>query len=385
MNVAPFDAARAHIGDDAIRAWAYIAPDADASSGPLADLACGIKDIIDVAGMPTRFGVDFRDTHPTVDAACVAALRAAGATIVGKTVTTPFAYIDPAPTLNPHDPTRTPGGSSSGSAAAVAAGHVPFALGTQTVGSVLRPASFCGVVGFKPTHGRIATAGVSPEAPSLDHVGVIACDVPTAARVARVLMPDLGSVTVPAAPRLLVDSALFAGDYGDEARVAVEAFAARCAAGGASVVRGDLAPIASRALAALDTILAYEAHVSYGFLRDRHTPPQVVALVRRGALVAGPAYRAALAERETMRPELARSFAEVDAFALICVGPAPGRETTGKPSALGPWSFFGVPALTFPIARSAAGLPIGVQIVAARGRDAQLLALAERLAEFAPG
>ena len=143
---------------DPFKAWVVRREpaDADGRSGlPLAGMQFGVKDIIDVAGFPTSYGVDFITTHPLADAWCVSALRAAGAVPIGKTHTTAFAFRDPAITRNPRDPSRSPGGSSAGSAAAVAAGDVPFALGTQTLGSVVRPAAYCGIVGYKPTWGRI--------------------------------------------------------------------------------------------------------------------------------------------------------------------------------------------------------------------------------------
>ncbi|MGH7716925.1 MAG: amidase family protein [Vulcanimicrobiaceae bacterium] len=176
---------------------AWVVRNEDAAPGAI---TFGVKDVIDVAGFPTAHGVDYATTHPHVDAWCVALLRAAGMVPIGKTHTTPFALRDPAITRNPRNPTRSPGGSSAGSAAAVAAGDVPFALGTQTGGSVLRPAAYCGVVAFKPTWGRIPTLGVAPSAPSLDTIGIIADSVTTARHAAEALIPldDL----VPPSPRI---------------------------------------------------------------------------------------------------------------------------------------------------------------------------------------
>jgi Asp-tRNA(Asn)/Glu-tRNA(Gln) amidotransferase A subunit family amidase len=364
--------------DRELKAWVFIDPNtAPVREGPLAGLTCGIKDIIDVAGMPTRFGVDFHDTYPTVDAPCVAALRAAGATILGKTHTTAFAYLDPAPTRNPHDAARTPGGSSAGSAAAVAARHVDFALGTQTVGSVLRPASFCGVVGFKPSYGRIATGGIIPLAPSCDHVGIIAREAGVIIRVAQVLIPDFGPTTAPARPRIAVDSELFCERYGDEARAALNEFV-RGLGGEADVVPRDLGVVARATLPPLRTIVAFEAAQSLSFLRDRDEPPEICALVRRGAAITQTEYREALDRRTELSASLASLFAGVDALLTICAGPAPARETTGDSTAQAPWSFLRTPSVTFPIARSCDGLPIGAQLVAPADMDAHLLALAER-------
>lgn len=365
------------IDDTDIRAWAYLADKAEPhGDGLLAGLECGIKDIIDVAGMPTSFGVDFRTVRPERDAWCVARLREAGAVIRGKTVTTPFAFRDPPVTRNPWNADRTPGGSSSGSAAAVAAGHVPFAIGTQTIGSVLRPASFCGVVGFKPTYGLIATSGVSPLAPSLDHVGVLARDVATALRVAQALgVAAGGSLSTP--PRIGVDLVLNAERYGLDARDAAAGGLATCAARGAELLVLDAGSIAERAMSALDPILAFEMHRSLGFLMtEPRTPPEVERVVRRGATVPRDAYEGALARREAMRGEAAALFENCDVLALLCAGAAPSREGTGDPAGQGPWSFFGLPALALPVGRSAEGLPLSLQVVAPSGADEKVLAVA---------
>ncbi len=364
------------IDDRELRAWAYLAPEEDAArSGPLADLDCGIKDVIDVARMPTAFGVDFHRTNPERDAWCVAHLREAGAAIRGKTQTTPFAFRDPPVTRNPWNPERTPGGSSSGSAVAVAAGHVAFAIGTQTLGSVLRPASFCGVVGFKPTFGAVLTEGVAPLASSLDHVGVLARDVATLTRVACVLQPDL-KVSGPYPPRLRVDLALNAELYGEPARAAAQKVLETCLERGATLSRSDVAPLAARAIETAGTILEYEAHRSLHFLLDEpRTPSSVAALIHRGAAVKPERYEAARAQREAMRAELPALFEGCDALALLCVGPAPPRDTTGDPAGQTPWTFFGLPSISIPIGRDADGLPLSIQLVAQAGSDGSLLAL----------
>ena len=367
-----------------VEAWVFVDPDPQRDGvGSLAGLTCGVKDIIDVRGMPTRYGVDFHERHPSEDAPCVASLRGAGAAIMGKTHSTAFAYLDPSPTRNPHDPERTPGGSSAGSAAAVAAGEIDFALGSQTVGSVLRPASFCGVVGFKPSYGRISLVGVSPLAPSFDHIGIIASKVGIAARVAHALMPDLAPTSEPARPSIAVDTELFAERYGDEARAALERFVRRLT-DEADVVPRDLGSVARETLAPLATCVAYEAAATLSFLLEREHPPEICALVRRGAAIDEATYRAALDRREELRLQLPALFAGVDALLTICAGPAPTRETTGDATAQAPWSFFGTPSITLPADRSRDGLPIGVQLVAPTGMDAQLLAIAERFERLGP-
>src|SRR6267142_4796154 len=215
--------ARIHTMDGELRAWAHV----DAAGalaiareresevragrlrGPLHGVAVGVKDVFDVAGMPTTGGArSFAHTRPTVDAAAVARIRAAGAIVLGKTVTTEFAYRDPAPTRNPWNHGHTPGGSSAGSAAAVAARMAPLALGSQTVGSVLRPAAYCGVVGFKGTHGLVPVGGVIPLAWSLDHVGVLARSVADAALAMSVLAGRDLSPSSLSSPRLALAPAL---------------------------------------------------------------------------------------------------------------------------------------------------------------------------------
>ena len=365
------------IDDRELRAWACLAPKEDEQrAGPLADLECGVKDNIDVAAMPTSFGVDFRTVLPERDAWCVARLREHGAAIRGKTAATAFAYRDPAATRNPWHPERTPGGSSSGSAAAVAANHVDFALGTQTLGSVLRPASFCGVVGFKPTYGTISTDGVWPLASSLDHVGILARDVATAARVARTLVPGLNEVETQL-PRLRADLALNSGRYGQAAHDAAAAALARCLAGGAEVESGDFTSFAERAMAAADSIMAYEMYETLGFLLDEpRAPREVLAMVRRGSLIPRDTYERARATQTTLRAEVATLFAGCDALALLCAGPAPPRETTGDAAGQAPWTLCGVPSISIPIGFDADGLPLSLQLVAPAGADATLLAIA---------
>ncbi len=381
-----------------------------AAGAPLAGMIAGVKDIFDVAGMPTRRGmpagtasadddaVAERDAPAECDAVAVARLRAAGAVVLGKTQSTPYAWLDPAPTRNPHDPSRTPGGSSAGSAAAVAAGHCTVALGSQTAGSTIRPASFCGVVGFKPTFGRISTAGVMPLAPSLDHVGIFASSVAGAAAVARALDPSLAlappsasesaSGTSPAAVRAAPLRLRFivsdlADDHAVEptTRAAVERAAAALRAAGCDVGIAPLPDAVRRGGELLPTVAAYESVAAHGAtwraLGDR-LPPHLRALLAQGEATPRAAYEAALAERERLRPEITRIFADTDLLLMPCApGEAPDRATTGDARYVRTWTFFGLPAIAVPV--SGARLPVGVQLVAPLGADELLLAAAERL------
>ncbi len=390
---AALDAALAAIArtEPQLQAWVEIdEPGARAQAArvpagaPLAGMVAGVKDIFDVAGLPTRRGMPIGVLPEHVaehDAVAVARLRAAGAVVLGKTQSTPYAWLDPAPTRNPHDPGRTPGGSSAGSAAAVAAGHCTVALGSQTAGSTVRPASFCGVVGYKPSFGRIPTAGVMPLAPSLDHVGIFAGRVADAAAVARALDPSLAAPARTARLRFVVSE--LDGDRDAEpatrAALARAAAAVRATADELGSIR--LPDAVARGGELLATVVAYETVAAHGAtwraLGER-LPPHLRALLARGEATPAAAYEAALAERESLRPAVARVFAAADVLLMPCaLGEAPERTGTGDARYVRPWTFYGLPALALPVA--AARLPVGVQLVAAAGADALLLAAAERL------
>ncbi|HSE05091.1 MAG TPA: amidase [Methylomirabilota bacterium] len=357
--------------------------------GPLHGVPVGIKDIFHVAGMTTTCGAApaFHTVAPE-DAVAVARLRAAGAIILGKTHTTEFAYFEPGPTRNPWNSVHTPGGSSSGSAAAVAARMAPLALGTQTVGSVLRPAAYCGVVGFKGTHGLIPTEGVVPLAWSLDHVGLFARAV---ADVALAVGPLAGRpfAGTPRPPRLalapeLVDRAT------PETAAQVRATAERLARAGALVEEVKLPASFADVHAAGRAVLQVEAATYHENLYRAHAAayrPRTRELIAGGlarpAVAHVRAQRARLAFREEVMPLLAAH----DAL-LSPTAPAPAPEgigATGDPWFCAPWSFAGVPACSLPTGVSPLGLPHAVQLVAAADRDADLLAVAawcERVVDF---
>jgi Asp-tRNA(Asn)/Glu-tRNA(Gln) amidotransferase A subunit family amidase len=349
--------------------------------GPLHGVPVGVKDIFDVAGMPTTGGAkSFAHTRPSADAASVARIRAAGAIVLGKTVTTEFAYRDPAPTRNPWNHSHTPGGSSAGSAAAVAARMTPLALGSQTVGSVLRPAAYCGVVGFKGTHGLVPVTGVIPLAWSLDHVGVLTRSVGDAALAMSVLAGRDLEPSAVSAPRLAVAPELLAR-ASREVAAQIEAAADAFARAGATVSKIEL-PASLRDLAAAGlTVLEAEAAAYHEPRFAEHAGqygPEMRSLVEAGLRVSATAYvnanRARLAFRDEVMPLLAAHDA------LLCpTAPAPapaGLGSTGDGSLCSPWSNTGVPAITLPSGMASSGLPHAIQLVQAAGGSSRLLGVA---------
>jgi Asp-tRNA(Asn)/Glu-tRNA(Gln) amidotransferase A subunit family amidase len=381
--------------DGEIGAWAHVDPSAalaDARSrdedrragrpmGPLHGIPVGIKDIVDVAGMPTtNGGPPFAHSRPAHDAALVTRLRGAGAVILGKTVATPFAYRDPAATRNPWALDHTPGGSSSGSAAAVAAGHVPVAIGTQTIGSILRPAAFCGVVGLKGDHGDVPLDGVLPLSPSLDHAGPIARSVLDVALVGQVLRArniDAASVDRPrlVAPPELLDLAE------PRSRSRVERAVAALEDAGATVVREPIPEPLEPVLAAGAVILEAEAARQHASWFENHAdeyPPMMSSLVSAG-LGRSPAEAAAAQRtRAAFRLSIAPWLASFDALVSpVAPSAAPllGRGT-GDPTLCAPWSYAGIPAMSIPTGLDDDGLPLAIQLVAAPGTIDRLVSTA---------
>jgi len=345
-------------GDGEVRAWVQVAPQPPLADGPLRGIPFGAKDIIETCGMPTECGSALLAGRlGTRDAAVIRELRSMGAVLLGKTHTTAFASFDPAPTRNPRLPGHTPGGSSSGSAAAVAAGMVPFALGTQTLGSVLRPASYCGVCGFKPTYGRLPMEGVMPFAPSLDTLGLF---TGTAGDMACLWERSWGS------PKPVAELPPM-GQVG------------ALPATGLPVVSLKMPDGWGELLAAARLINDYKGARTHRELLARHGEAigaRLAELIRHGLALTEDEYAAARKHVEAMRGAMARVF---DAYPLLlsaaATGPAPeGLESTGDPSANAPWTALGVPAISVPIFRQAA--PLGLQITAAWGRDDELVAAA---------
>ena len=350
---------------------------------PLAGLPIGVKDIVDTAGMPTELGTPIhRGRVPGRNAAVVDRLVAAGAIVLGKTVTTEFAFYRPGKTRNPLDSRRTPGGSSSGSAAAVAAGMVPAALGTQTAGSVVRPASFCGVVGMKVTHAAVPLDGVSALAPSLDALGLFVRhpgDLPPLLQAVGAGAPEAGPPTRP--PRFLLCRTAQWSLAGPETRLGVEGFAGRLAAAGAAVAEPALPAEFDLLFEAQKTVMAAEAARTFEVLRrtrEADLSPVLLDLLRAGEAVPDSRYRAALDAAAWGREALARLLDGADAILTpAAIGEAPlGLESTGDPAFNRVWTLLGAPCLSLPAGVGPSGMPIGVQLVGRPGEDHALASVA---------
>lgn len=371
-----------------VKAWVCLDAEAartaaGASAGVLAGMPLGVKDVFDTLDWPTSYGSPLYAGHrPGQDAAAVALARAAGCVLPGKTVTTEFAYFHPGPTANPHNTDHTPGGSSSGSAAAVGAGMVPFALGTQTAGSVVRPAAFCGVVGYKPTFGTIATFGVKQFAWSLDTVGVFARDLADAALLAEVLS---GLLLRPSgetgSPRIGFYKAALWSSPSEAMAVTLEKVAAVAEAAGAQVTEVILPDACASLFEDQKLIMAYEgarslAHERRGKREALSTP--LLELTDAGARVDPNDYLQARARSRQARAALAALFQDVDVLLTPSApGAAPrGLEATGDPAFNRAWTLLGQPCVTLPAGRDPSGLPLGVQLVGGFDDDARLLAAA---------
>jgi Asp-tRNA(Asn)/Glu-tRNA(Gln) amidotransferase A subunit family amidase len=364
---------------------------------PLHGIPIGIKDIIHVAGMPTTMGSPAHEPRIAGETApVVARLIEAGAVILGKTVTSEFAYYHPRKTRNPWNPAHTPGGSSMGSAAAVAAGMACATLGTQTNGSVIRPAAFCGVVGFKPGHGASATRGMLAFAPTLDTVGVFARSTADAAALAAAMVGPqcrlAAEITPLARPPRLAAVRSPVWSVAEEAQR--EMFATNIKAlqrSGAAVEETELPARFAAAHAAQRTIMAREGAMNLGSIqRERRDRISAVlnGFLDEGAAISDATYREALEMRSRLQAEFARFAGEFDA---VVTPPAPGEAPatlveTGNPTFCTIWTLLGVPAISIPVGLGPRGLPLGLQIVAGAGREDALLAVAqycERVFPFA--
>ena len=406
--------ARVREVDEQVQAWTFLDPDyalaqaraADAwrsegrATGPLHGVPVGIKDIFDTADMPTENGsVLYSGRTPSRDATAVSMLRAAGAVIMGKTVTTEFAYFSPGKTRNPHNPEHTPGGSSSGSAAAVAAGMVPLALGSQTNGSTIRPAAYCGVIGFKPTHGLISRQGILTLSRTLDHVGLFARTIEDIALLAEQLVGyderDLDTrpraripfVAVAAEePPLPPMFAFVKTPYWERVdEDTKEGFAELIEQLSEQVEEIELLPSAIDAWELHRTIM--EAEMAANLVRewdkgrDRRSE-QLRALLERGRNVRAIDYQRALSRIAPIHESFVELFEQRYDVILTpaATGAAPrGLSSTGDPVFCTLWTLCGMPAISLPLLHNASGLPLGVQLVGPRNGDARLLRTARWL------
>lgn len=351
-----------------------------ASRPPLFGVPIGVKDIFHVDGFATRAGCRLPEEEiQGTESVAVTALRETGALILGKTVTTEFAYFAPGPTHNPHDLERTPGGSSSGSAAAVGAGLCPLTLGTQTIGSIGRPASFCGVVGFKPSYGRLSTDGVIPLAPSVDHVGFFTSDVGGAALVAGALLDDWRRTGDERQPIIGVPTGPYLERCQRQALVSFERGLERLESAGLGVRRvhamSDFQVTADRhrALVAAE---AAAVHADWYARFPQLYRQKTIELLEQGAIVTEAEITAALAGRRGLRDHLDELRAEmgIDVWASpAATGAAPmGICGTGDPIMNLPWTYAGLPTISLP-AEPVDGLPMGLQLAGAMGDDERLL------------
>ncbi|MEA2818976.1 MAG: hypothetical protein QOJ86_980 [Bradyrhizobium sp.] len=354
------------------------------NTGPLRGIAVGIKDIIDTTELPTEMGSPiYKGWQPRADAPVVAMLKAAGATIAGKTTTTGFASLDPTATRNPRNGGHTPGGSSSGSAAAVAAGMVPLALGTQTGGSVIRPASFCGVAAIKPSFRLLPTVGVKCFSWTLDTVGLFAAGVKDLAHGLSAmtnrpeLLPDAATRT----PRIGIVLQDFAGAPEAAGAEALRTAASAAERAGASVRDLALPEIVAEAWRIQPTVQDFEAHQALAWEYNVHhaaMPPLLCAKLDETAGILPAAYDEARGIAKRARDELAEIFADVDVLlTLSAPGAAPkGLLSTGDPRFNRLWTLMGVPCVNVPAIIADGGLPVGVQVIARFGDDAGALAAA---------
>ena len=399
--------------EERLGAWAHLDPDlaleqarqadkdqqAGNQLGPLHGVPVGVKDIIDTKDLPTEDGTVLHSgRQPLHDATVVANLRVAGAIILGKTVTTELAVYSPGKTCNPHDLTRTPGGSSSGSAAAVAAGMVPLAVGTQTNGSVIRPASFCGVYGFKPTYGLISRHGILQQSPPLDQVGVFARSIEDTALLAEALIgydpndratqpqvtPALSKVQAeepPVEPKLaFVKTPVW--DQADPS--SQEAFQELNDALGDSCEEVALPPMFDQAHGQhrliMEADLARSFAKEYGEGADQLSPI-LKEMIERGQQVLATEYNDAVAAIDVFQHGFSQIFEWQDAIVTpATAGEAPiGLESTGSPAFCTIWTLCGMPAISMPLLQGKDGMPLGVQLIGPRGDDARLLRTAQWL------
>ncbi len=381
-----------------VHAWAclneHVVEEAQArlelGQGP--SIPIGVKDIIDVRGLQTMMGTSFHDPAPqTRDAGSVAILRDAGCAVMGKTVTTELGHRHPGPTRNPRNLKHTPGGSSSGSAAAVADFMVPLSLGTQTSGSVIRPAAYCGVVGYKPTYNDFDKSGILANAPSMDTLGILARSVDDVYFLRQMLLENPAGNTCEAKFSDLTFGVLRATPWETaeaETLDLIEDFTGQLATQGARLVDVQIDQVVRRLLELHRLISGYEFRRAIAFERIHHLD-QLSPVLREGRLSDGhrvdiQEYQSAVHEVSILRSQLAQTFANVDILiAPSAVGPAPATlETTGDAAFSSAWSLAGNPAITLPLfSAGGSGMPIGCQFIAGFANDDLLLAASKGIME----
>jgi len=348
-------------------------------------MTIGVKDIFHAEGFTTRAGSQLPASElQGKEAVSVTKLKKAGALILGKTVTTEFAYFSPGSTRNPHNIEHTPGGSSSGSAAAVGAGLSTIALGTQTIGSVIRPAAFCGTVGFKPTYERIPRDGVIPLSPSFDHVGFFTPDVSAAKRVAGELIEDWENVDVDRKPTLGIPEGPYLACASDYALSCFDTTCKSLADAGYEIRRVPVMDDYLEVRARHDVIMSADAanvHKNWFKNYENLYSPKFTDLIGRGQAVTDIQLQVALEARTNFRNDMAQTMKEKNIDLWICpptVGPAPkGLEATGDPIMNLPWTQIGFPAIHIPTTKTENGLPMGLQLVGKWNEDESMLAWAE--------
>lgn len=374
--------------EEEVRAWAWIDPGQALVQARAADRAkprsrlhgipVGIKDVIDTFDMPTGYGSPIYNGHrPAADAACVAQIRELGGVILGKTVSTEFATRHPNKTRNPHRLTRTPGGSSSGSAAAVADFMVPLALGTQTSSSVIRPAAYCGVVGYKPTFGLINRAGLKFLSESLDTIGVLSRTVEDAALLTATLTGIADAVPTALAPPRIGFCRTPWWDQADAAtQASIEGAAATLARAGAQVGELQLPADFARLNEIQITLSSYEFYRALSHERIRHPElisPSLTGRIAAGGKVTRAEYEAACALTRQCRIWMAAAMSRHDLIiAPSAPGEAPDIAGTGEPTFGLMWTLLRMPCMSVPCGVGAQGLPLGVQLIAAQGQDTTL-------------
>jgi aspartyl-tRNA(Asn)/glutamyl-tRNA(Gln) amidotransferase subunit A len=381
--------------EPAIHAWATLNPKAREEAealtreaeagrirGPLHGVPVGAKDIYDTADIPTSYGSPLYAGHiPSEDCALVAQLKAAGAIILGKTHTTEFAYLDPAPTRNPWNTEHTPGGSSSGSAAAVAAKMVPVALGSQTGGSITRPASYCGVVGFKPTHGALSLAGVHPLSWSMDHAGYLTRTAEDAELVWDVLTGDK-PYEATRRPRVALPEGFFMDAAEEQVRVGFDECLQRIYNAGCEVTPVKLPDSFPQAQAAARVTMFAETAAVHrvNYLKNPMSfRSNLRGMIAAGLLIQAPTYINAQRIRSRFQREMTALMKDYDAVITPSCPTAAlkGLESTGDASFNLPWSFLGYPTITMPTGVTWDMLPVGAQLASLPNTEPQLLAAAK--------